>query len=199
MDERPDGGTLRLLRDIVEEVGTNEAVAAGGTIFELTIEIVPNPGFVSREPEPRVLRHLLDRLRHLDMASSDTRLERVFPIIERVGVQAGWSEGLEAAKTAYAEAQNVTDIRVEDPDSGPVSREEDRKWIRPREAFGLWAYGGVIHSDWRKEQRWARLGSLAQGPVREMAHSYTMMLLDQAEFMARLLRHGLSQDPEALR
>jgi hypothetical protein len=49
----------------------------------------------------------------------------------------------------------------------------------------------VIHNDYAKEQRWERLGVLAQGSVRDMAHAYTMELIDQAEFMARLLRRGL--------
>lgn len=92
----------------------------------------------------------------------------------------------------FQDAQEVTNIRVQDPDEPPT---DAPTWIRPREAFGLWAYGGVIHPDYAKEQRWKRLGPLAQGPVRDMAHAYTMMLIDQAEFMACLLRHGLASDP----
>lgn len=66
-----------------------------------------------------------------------------------------------------------------------------KRGLGPSLAFGLWAYGGVIHNDYSKEQRWARLGPLGQGPTRQMAHDYTMMLIDQAEYMARFLRHGL--------
>ena len=57
----------------------------------------------------------------------------------------------------------------------------------------------MIHHDYAKEQRWKRLGTLGQFPVRDMAHDYAMMLLDQAEFMTRLLRGGIDwqDDPEA--
>jgi hypothetical protein len=189
---RPDQETLRLLRDIVDEIGTNSAIAAGGTIFKLTIEIAPVPGFTVEEPALPVLRHLLDRLRQLDMPTSDVRLERVFEILDRVRVKPDWQESLGVAKAAYVLAQQVSNIKVQDPDEPPVTDPaRSPTWIRPREAFGLWAYGGVIHNDYAKEQQWAKLGPLAQGPVRDMAHAYTMGLIDQAEFMARLLRHGL--------
>jgi hypothetical protein len=51
-------------------------------------------------------------------------------------------------------------------------------------AFGP---GGVIHHDYAKELKWARLG-IGQGWVRQMGHDYAMMLLDQEDFLLRLLR-----------
>lgn len=137
----------------------------------------------------KVLRHLLDRLRHLDMPSSDVRLERVFPIIERLPLKDGWRDELESAKAAYRTAQELTNIHVQDPDQGPVEPGSET-WISPREAFRLWAYGGVVHSEYAKEKRWARLG-IGQAAVRQMGHDYAGTLLDEADFLLRLLRHGI--------
>ena len=171
---RPDLETLRLLRDIVDEIRTNSAIVAGGTTFKLTIESAPVPGFTVEEPAlPAlpVLRHLLKRLPQLDMPTNDVRLARVVEILDRVGVKPDWQESPGIARAAYVTAQQVNNMKVQDPDEPPVTDPtHSPTWIRPREAFGLWAYGGVIHNDYAKEQRWEKLGPLAQGPVRDMAH-----------------------------
>jgi hypothetical protein len=194
MAGRPDLETLALLREIVEEIGTNEAVVAGGVIFSMTMQLAPTLAWSVVEPEPKVLRHLLDRLRHLDMPTSDVRLERVYPILERVGIRTDWRPLVKEAMAAYAAGQLVRSHEVQDPDEGYVEDPEQRTWIQPREAFRLWAYGGVIHHEYAKEQRWSRLGPLGQPLVRDMGHHYAMMLLDQAEVLTRLLRHGMAGD-----
>jgi hypothetical protein len=158
----------------------------------MTINVVPSHAWAAREPSTPELRHLLDLLRRLDMRSSDIRLERVFPILLRRLTAAEWREGLDAAMAAYREAQEPDAIRVQNENDPPVAEGDDRepKWIRPREAFSLWAYGGVIHHEYPKEQRWNALGRLQQAPIRMMAHEYAMMLVDQADFLTRLLRSG---------
>jgi hypothetical protein len=193
MAERPDDDTIRLLREVLEEIGTNERVQAGGVLFGMTIRMEGGAfGMTVDEPPIRVLRHLLDLLRHLDMPSSDVRLDRVFPIVERMPIRDDWRTELEAAKAVYQKAQLVTNIRVQQPDEGVVDDPDSQAtWIMPREAFGLWAYGGVIHHDYAKELKWARLG-IAQSAIRQMGHDYAAMLLDEADFLFRLLR---SHDP----
>jgi hypothetical protein len=52
-------------------------------------------------------------------------------------------------------------------------------------------HGGVIHHDYAKELKWRRLG-IGQGAVRQMGHDYAAMLLDQADFLFGLLRHGVT-------
>jgi hypothetical protein len=196
MAERPDDDTLRLLCEVVEEIGTSEAVEPGAQLFGMTVEMADGLMRTTyHEPPPKVLRHLLDRLRHLDMPTSDIRLERVFPILDRTPMSDEWRASLETAKAAYRKAQTVTNNRVQQPDEPPPELlDHEPTWILPREAFGLWAYGGVIHHDYAKEQKWARLG-IAQGAVRLMGHDYALMLLDEAEFMARLLRFGVAGPP----
>lgn len=196
MPDRPDDDTLRLLREVLEEIATNEAIQPGAAPLQTTIaweEGIMRTTFV--EPPTRILRHLLDLLRHLDMRTSDVRLDRVFPIIERLPLRDEWRAELEVVQRTYLSAQKVTNIRVQQPGEGPVADPETQAtWITPREAFRLWAYGGVIHHDYAKEQKWARLGP-GQGPVRIMAHNYALMLLDQADFIFRLLRSTDTQPP----
>ena len=189
MAKRPDDDTIRLLREVLEEIGTNEAIVAGGTVFGITIHY--GEGSVEttmNEPPVKVLRHLLDRLRQLDMPSSDVRLDRVFPIIERLPVADDWRTGLEEAKAAYRDAQLVTNIHVQQPgELAPELIDHEPTWITPREAFGLWAYGGVIHDEYAKEQKWASLG-IGQAAVRQMGHDYAATLIDEAGFLLDLLR-----------
>ncbi len=193
MTERPDDDTLRLLREVLEEIATSEAFGQE-PLFQTTLAIegdVVRMSYV--EPPIRILRHLLDLLRHLDMKGSDIRLDRVFPIIDRLPLSEEWRAGLETAKLEYRAAQGVRNFRVQQPDEGHVADPDTQAtWIRPREAFGLWAYGGIIHHDYSKEQKWTRLG-IGQGAVREMAHEYTIMLLADA-LLFRLLR---SSEPDA--
>jgi hypothetical protein len=118
--ERPDDDTLRLLREVLEEIGTNEAVQAGGSLFSMTIELDAERNFARttlREPRARYLRHLLDLLRHLDMPSSDITLDRVLPIVERLPLGVEWRTELEVAKREYQLAQQVREIRVQHPTS----------------------------------------------------------------------------------
>lgn len=190
MPERPEADTLRLLRETVEDVGANPAMVPGTTLFSVTMHLVPAGTWSAIEPDRRDLRDLLQLLRHLDMPTSDIRLERVYPMLERVAAPE-WHGHLATALAAYRAAQEPSSTKIQDPDDPPVREGEDRepKWIRPREAFALWAYGEVIHQDYQKELRWQALGPLRQGALRDMAHEYAAMLLDQAEFITRVLRH----------
>jgi hypothetical protein len=105
-----------------------------------------------------------------------------------------WLPGLALARQAYVDGQEPTTYRVQDPDDPPVLPAEERtpKWVRPRDAFALWVYVEVIHQDYRKQLRWERCGPVRQAALRAMAHDYVLMLLDQADFVTRLLRHGLA-------
>jgi hypothetical protein len=190
--ERPDDDTLRLLREVLEEIATSEALGKE-PLFQTTMTFegdVVRTSYV--EPPIRILRHLLDLLRHLDMPSSDVRLDRLFPIIDRLPLSDEWRAALETAKQEYRSAQGVRNIRIQQPDEGHVADPDTQAtWIKPREAFDLWAYGGIIHHDYAKERKWTRLG-IGQAAVREMAHEYTMMLLAEAAFLFRLLKSSES-------
>lgn len=189
---------MRLLRDVVDEIAGNEAIGGGGTLFSVTMELAPGIARSFQEPPAPVLRHLLDRLRHFDMPSSDIRLDRVFAILDRVGIRADWRQGFAEARRVYVAARLVTNIRVEDPDIVRTSAGQEPTWIQPREAFRLWAYGGVIHHEYAKELRWERLGPLAQGPVRQMGHDYASMLLDEGDYLGSLVKSGLEQEIDTL-
>jgi hypothetical protein len=190
--QRPDLSTLRVLRATVEDIGENPAIQPGATLFSVTFKVVPEVNWQATEPPRRDLRDLLQLLRHLDMPSSDIRVERVVPILERTSVPE-WHPGLHDALAAYREAQEPKDALVQHPDDPPVQEGEGRspKWIRPREAWDLWAYGEVLHQEYKKELDWKRMGPHRQPVLRDMAHVYTMMLIDQAEFFTRVIRHGL--------
>jgi hypothetical protein len=195
--ERPENDTLRLLRETVDDIAANPAVASGEPVFSVTMHVVPSQTWSVREPGRRDLRDLLQLLRHLDMPTSDIRLDRVYPMLERSAVP-DWQGAIADARRAYVDGQEPDWNLVQDPDDRPVLEGEDRtpRWIRPREAWDLWAYGEVIHQEYRKQLRWERLGPLPQAAVRLMAHEYTMMLLAQAAFIHGLLRFGVegSQD-----
>jgi hypothetical protein len=192
VSERPDDDTIRLLRETLEEIATNEAVQSSGPIFRIKIRAAGGVMETTlTEPPIKLLRPLLDRLRHLDMRSSDIRLDRVFPILERMPLKEDWRGELGRKKAAYRHAQLVSDNHVQEPGEPPAELlDHEPTWIKPREAFRLWAYGGVVHSEYAKEQKWARLG-IAQGMVRLMGHQYAVMLLDEADFLLGLLRFGI--------
>lgn len=76
---------------------------------------------------------------------------------------------LAAAKQAHADRDQVRDFKIQEPEEPPS---DNPTWIRPRDAFELWAYGEVIHNEYTKELRWQSLGPLRQGLVRQMAHDY---------------------------
>jgi hypothetical protein len=191
--ERPDGSTLRWALEVIDEVAaTLQLAAASGPLFSVNIEFgTTSTTTTVAEPAVRDRRNLLDLLRHLDMPSSDIRLPRLYEIVRRVGVTPDWQAGLRDAEADYARAQAVSTFRVEDPDVPRASRDDEPMWVTPREAFRLWLYGGVIHREWAKEQRWARFSPVHQGITRTMAHEYAEMLLRQAEFMSGLLRRGV--------
>ena len=70
--------------------------------------------------------------------------------------------------------------------------EDPPAWISPRDAFGLWVYGEVVHDDYAKELRWRRLDDTFGKPaVRSMAHDFATLMIGQAESLNRLIRHGL--------
>lgn len=65
-------------------------------------------------------------------------------------------------------------------------------WITPREAFGLWVDGEVVHDDYAKELGWRRLDDgFAKPGVRTMAHEFATLMIAQADYLSRLIRHGL--------
>jgi hypothetical protein len=157
------------------------------------MQFLPDQAWSAVEPNRRDLRDLIQLLRHLDMPSSDVRLRRVYPMLA-LAAKPDWQEGIIEAKSAYEAAQLPGDTLIQDPDDPPVRPGEQRipKWIRPREAFDLWAYGKVIHREYRKELRWISLGpGNRQGAVRMMAQLYAYALIEQAGFISGLLRNGL--------
>jgi len=193
--ERPERDTLRLLRETIDDIATNPAVAGDGPIFSIRMRFLPDQAWSAVEPNRRDLRDLIQLLRHLDMPSSDIRLRRVYTMLA-LAAKPEWQEGIIDARSAYEAAQLPGDNLIQDPDDPPVTRGEQRvpKWIRPREAFALWAYGEVIHHEYRKELRWISLGpGNRQGAVRMMAQLYAYALLEQAGFISGLLRDGLRE------
>ena len=54
-----------------------------------------------------------------------------------------------------------------------------------------WVYGEVVHDDYAKELRWARMGGLSQGLVRTMAHDVANLMISQALYLRGLVRQGL--------
>jgi hypothetical protein len=97
---RPELQTLRLLRDVIEDIASSPALSKGGTLFGVKWEVVPDGAWSAKEPGRRDLRDLLDRLRQLDMPSSDVRLERVYPILAAHVLPESRDE-LETARAAY--------------------------------------------------------------------------------------------------
>jgi len=190
---RPDDDTLRLASEIIGDVFESPALGPGSAL-KIKIDLTPGSAAVTiSEPERRAIRDLVGLVRKFDMPSDDVRLDRLLEIIDRRGVEPDWTDGFEAAKKAHVTRNDVREIKVQEPDEPPS---DDPTWIRPREAFDLWAYGELVHNDYTKELRWQGLGPLRQGLVRQMAHDYLMLLLAQAEFMGRLIAHGLKV-PEA--
>lgn len=185
---RPDDDTLRLAVQVAEELFASPALADGQR-FQIKIEMTPGEHSVRfTEPERRDLRDLLGLVRKFDMPRHDVRMRRLYEIVERVGVKPDWRAGLEQAKAGYDARNELREFHVQDPDEPP---RDDPTWIRPREAFELWAYGEVIHDDYAKEVRWKKLGPPGQGLVRQMAYDYMTTLLDQAAFIRRVITHGL--------
>ena len=179
-----------MAKQLADEVYSSPALADGQR-FQIEIQMTPGEESVRfAEPERRDLRDLLGQIRKFDMPTHDVRMRRLYEIIERVGVKPEWREGLEHAKAAYEARDELREFHVQDPDE-PAT--EDPTWIRPREAFELWAYGEVIHDDYAKQVRWEKLGPPAQGLVRQMAHDYMEGLLEQAAFIRRVITHGLER------
>jgi hypothetical protein len=186
--ERPDDDTLRLAVQLADEVFSSPALADGQR-FQIHIHLTPGEHSVSfTEPERRELRDLLGLIRKFDMPTHDVRMRRLYEIVERVGVKPDWREGLEQAQAAYEARNELTGIQVQVPDEPSA---ESPTWIRPREAFELWACGEVIHDDYPKVLRWQKLGPPGQGLVRQMAYDYLAILLEQAAFIRRVITHGL--------
>jgi hypothetical protein len=187
---RPDDDTLRLAKELADELFSSPALA-DGQLFRIEIAMTPGDQSVRfAEPERRDLRDLLGLVRKFDMPTHDVRMRRLYEIVERVGMKPDWREGLEHAKAAYEARNEPREFKVQDPDEPPS---DEPTWIRPREAFELWVYGEVIHDDYAKRMRWEKLPPPAQGLVRQMAHDYMEGLLEQAAFIRRLITHGLER------
>lgn len=186
---RPDESTLQLavtiFGDILESPGLQP--------LRVDLQITPT-GTTSTitEPAHRDRRDLLGVLRKLDLSHHDARLDRVYQVIERRGVQPDWKDGFERARAAWAARNETLTWQIEDPDIPRYREEDPPAWISPRDAFGLWVYGEVVHDDYAKELRWQRLDdALVKPGVRSMAHAFATLMIMQAEYLNRLIRHGL--------
>jgi len=52
-------------------------------------------------------------------------------------------------------------------------------------------YGEVVRDDYAKELRWERLDdALAKPGVRSMVHAFATLMIIQAEYLNRRIRHG---------
>ena len=186
---RPDESTLQLALTIFGDV----LESPGLQPLRVDLKITPT-GTTSTitEPAHRDRRDLLGVLRKLDLRDHDARLDRVYRIIERRGVQPDWKDGFERARDAWAARNETLTWQIEDPDIPRYREEDSPAWINPRDAFGLWVYGEVVHDDYAKELRWRRLDdALAKPGVRSMAHDFATLMIIQAEYLNRLIRHGL--------
>jgi len=193
---RPDDSTLRLALTTFDDI----LASPGLQPLQVSISFTPTSAETTvTEPEHRARRDLLVVLRKLDMPSHDARFDRVYPVIDRRGVLPDWEEGFKTAGTAWAERNEITTYKVEDPDIPRYRDEDPQAWIRPREAFELWVYGEVVHDDYSKELRWGRMGGFSQGLVRTMAHDLAHVMISQAVFLRGLIRQGLMDplDPAA--
>ena len=183
---RPDDDRLRLFVAVAED-----AMASPALRSDFTVHVDIRPGMVKTwfdEPHLRARRDLLGVIRKLDQPSHDAYLPKVFETLERVGVVDDWNLGLSQAKVAYADANQVTNMRVQIPNEPPC---DNPSWILPRRAWELWLDGEVIHDDLAKQQEWESL-DFGQGPVRQMAYEYLGMLLTEAAYLRRMIRFGLA-------
>jgi hypothetical protein len=192
---RPDDDTISLALRLIDDVYASPAVVNG---LNLSVRTSVSPeGGVSVEfghPDHRALRDLLGVVRKFDMKGHDARLDRVYPIIERMGVKPEWRESLARARAAWT-ARNDPDrhVLVQQPGEEP---RPDPTPILPREAFEIWAYGEVIHDDYDKELKWRSLSALGQGLVRMLAHGYMNLLVIHAGFVGNLIRFALPGTPD---
>jgi hypothetical protein len=201
---RPDDETLALAVEVVGDILSSPALTDDDPF---SVEIMSSPDAVEvtiHEPDRRHLRDLLMLLRDLDSPSDDVRLDNVYEIAQRVGVRPAWRAAVEVARADFDARDDVV-WRIQDPDEPAVdptlidSTGVNGHWIRPREAFELWAYGEVIQHDYAKELRWQRFPPHQRGMVRVMAHEYARLLLRQAEFVAGLIQDGLERsNPSAV-
>jgi hypothetical protein len=183
---RSDADRLRLFVALADDALSAPGLA-GPFGITLNFDGTSLSGAIN-EPGRRALRDLLVVVRKFAMRDHDARLPAVYDAIERIGVLPDWQEGFAGAKAAYEEAQQVDNIRVQDPDEPPT---DNPTFVRPREAWDLWVYGEVIHDDLAKQRRWERFVGPSQVLVREMAHDYLDMLLREAAFLRNLIHHGL--------
>jgi hypothetical protein len=203
---RPDDETLALAAEVVGDILSSRALIDDDPF---SVDIMSRPDAVEvtiHEPDRRQLRDLLMLLRDLDSPTDDVRLDNVYEIAERVGVRPAWRTAVEVARADFDARNDVAMWRIRDPDEPAVdptlidsTGPDSPIWIRPREAFELWAYGEVIHRNYAKELRWRRFPPHRRGMARVMAHEYARLLLRQAEFVARLIKDGLERtDPSAV-
>lgn len=192
---RPDNESVTNALRVVRDVFTSPAMVNG---LDLTVRVhlTPDSGEIQfNNPDPRIVRDLLVAVRKFDMRTDDANLERMHLIAERIGVKPDWLEGLAGAKAHWASRfRSRREIQVQQPGE-LTSTDAERTWIGPHEAFELWIYGEVIHDDYEKELKWKSLW-LGQAFVRIMAHDYLNDLLDQANFLGRLLEFGLIGTPD---
>lgn len=151
------------------------------------------------EPEQRLLRDLTSEVRKFDSPRDDRYLAELYEVVRTWGVEPDWQAGFDDAQARYHAAQDFDErYRIGDPDIPrvelPTSDDPHAgvTWVRPREAFELWVYGGMLHDDYDKQLRFNRFDDVSRAFVRSMGHDYLMMLVAHVAFVGRLIRFGIT-------
>jgi hypothetical protein len=171
---RPDDDTLRLAKRRADEVIDSPALSQGQK-FQFHINLLPgDPTVRFTEPDRRAVKEMLLTLRQFDAPKDDIRLERLFEIVERVGILPAWRGRVDTLKRQYAVRDDAPEVEIARPD-GPV-------------------YGDLIHNDYEKELRWQALHPFAQAFVRQMAYEYMLVLIALVAEIRRVITWGLERE-----
>ncbi len=179
MRNRTDEQKLDLfVRKVAWIVGTR-AVTFGGTKLELTFDKTGLRQTLT-EPPDEEMRALLTEARKLDAPSEDASLQTILPILQTQVLDPAWRRVVDQAAVDYAAAQGTGPFRIEDPDRpGTI--------LTGRELFELWVYGEVLHDDYDKQAKIAKLATF-RPIVRAAAHDYLTTLLVVAVNASRAAR-----------
>jgi hypothetical protein len=187
---RPDDDTLGLAKRRADEVIDSPALSQGQK-FQFHINLLPgDPTVRFTEPDRRAVKEMLLTLRQFDAPKDDIRLERLFEIVERVGILPAWRGRVDTLKRQYAVRDDAPEVEIARPD-GPAT---PPLIIGRREAFELWVYGDLIHNDYEKELRWQALHPFAQAFVRQMAYEYMLVLIALVAEIRRVITWGLERE-----
>jgi hypothetical protein len=132
------------------------------------------------EPRREDVRSLLIEVRKLDSPGEDLYLPGILDLLSSRAADPVFQAGLKDARRHYDENQGLGDFHYAD-DDGPMTL---------REAFEIWVYGGILHDDYDKEQRW-KGAWLAQPFIRSNAVAYMGMLLTVGSYC----RAVIERDP----